>query len=76
MNTTMKRTYTTPALRIITLQQPMPLLAGSGGSGISDSDVIINIFDGDVTFPDVGGGSIGGGWNWSGGGIGDTSLDR
>jgi hypothetical protein len=54
----------------------MPLLAGSGGSGISDSDVIINIFDGDVTFPDVGGGSIGGGWNWSGGGIGDTSLDR
>ena len=70
MNTTMKRTYTTPDLRIITLQQPMPLLAGSGGSGISDSDVIINIFDGDVTSPDVGG------WNWSGGGIGDTSLDR
>jgi hypothetical protein len=66
----MKRTYTTPALRIVALQQPMPLLAGSGGSGISDSDVIINIFDGDVTSPDVDG------WNWSGDGIGDTSLDR
>ena len=73
MNTTMKRTYTTPDLRIVALQQPMPLLAGSG---ISDSDVIINIVDGDVTFPDVGGGGIGGGWNWSGDGIGDTSLDR
>ena len=70
MNTTKKRPYITPAQRIVALQQPMPLLAGSGGSGISDSDVIINIFDGDVTSPDVGG------WNWSNEGIDGTSPDR
>ena len=75
MNTTKKRPYTTPALRIVALQQPMPLLAGSGGSGISDSDVIINIVDGGISFPDLGGGGTGD-WSWSNEGIDGTSPDR
>ena len=68
----MKRTYTTPALRIVALQQPMPLLAGSG---ISDSDVIINIVDGGISYPDLGGGGTGD-WSWSNEGIDGTSPDR
>jgi hypothetical protein len=74
MNTTKKRPYTTPAQRIVTLNQRHPLLAGSGG-GIGESDVIINIVDGGISFPDLGGGGTGD-WSWSSDGIGDSSLDR
>lgn len=75
MNTTKKRPYITPAQRIVTLNQRHPLLAGSGG-GIGESDVIINIVDGGISFPDLGGGGIGGDWSWSSDGIDGTSPDR
>ena len=74
MNTTKKRPYITPAQRIVTLNQRHPLLAGSGG-GIGESDVIINIVDGGISFPDLGGGGTCD-WSWSSDGIGDSSLDR
>lgn len=73
MNTTKKRPYITPAQRIVTLNQRHPLLAGSGGIG--ESDVIIDIVDGGISFPDLGGGGTGD-WSWSNEGIDGTSPDR
>ena len=73
MNTTKKRPYITPAQRIVTLDERHPLLAGSGGIG--ESDVIIDIVDGSISFPDLGGGGTGD-WSWSNEGIDGTSPDR
>ena len=73
MNTTKKRPYITPAQRIVTLNERHPLLAGSGGIG--ESDVIIDIVDGGISFPDLGGGGTGD-WSWSNEGIDGTSPDR
>ncbi len=38
--------------------------------------VIINIVDGGISFPNLGGGGIGGDWSWSNEGIDGTSPDR
>ena len=43
--------------------------------GIGESDVIINIVDGGISFPDLGGGGTGD-WSWSNEGIDGTSPDR
>ena len=47
----------------------------SESGGIGESDVIINIVDGGISFPDLGGGGTGD-WSWSNEGIDGTSPDR
>lgn len=64
----MKRQYIKPETSVVTLNQHVPLLAGSE----TDSKVIINLVD-DSIIPD---GDLGGGWNWGKDGIGSELPDR
>lgn len=62
----MKRQYIKPETSVVTLNQHVPLLAGSN----TDSKVIINLVD------DIPDGDLGGGWNWGTDGIGSELPDR
>ena len=64
----MKRQYIKPETSVVTLNQHVPLLAGSD----TDSKVIINLVD-DSIIPD---GDLGGDWNWGTDGIGSELPDR
>ena len=68
----MKRQYIKPETSVVTLNQHVPLLAGSG-----DAPVTINLSD-DSIIPggDIPGIDLGGGWNWGSGGIGSELPDR
>lgn len=64
----MKRQYIKPETSVVTLNQHVPLLAGSE----TDSKVIINLIDDEI----ISGGDLGGGWNWDTDGIGSEQPDR
>ena len=64
----MKRQYIKPETSVVTLNQHVPLLAGSD----TDSKVIINLVD-DSIIPDE---DPDGDWNWGKDGIGSELPDR